>query len=254
MTNNQHPSLFALDSFVAGATTSRTMQEHVASCLACQQHMARVRPDTNDLPAWVHRLPVLVPPPGRQASHLSGHSFSGLRARLRGFWLPVLATAPALAIAVFLLMRTRPDAVREPQAYVGIKSAGPMVWAYIKRGNDTFLWDGSSKVLSRDLLRLKIDAMNHTHISAFGRDAAGGWQRLWDGPVQGKGPTTLPVAWQIDSQPGDERILLVLSDEAVRSEELSDVKGKTTNKHWWQLELVFPKGPASAPRGSDDLH
>ncbi len=256
--NQAHPSFLALDSLATGAPASPTVQEHVSFCIVCQQHVARVGPDAEVLPAWVRELPASVPPRRGEAPHPGRHSLSGLRSRLRALWLPALVMAPALAISLFLLKPQPHDAVRDHEAYVGVKAASPMVWAYVKRGDDTFLWDGSTTVLPGDLLRLKVDAMNHTHISAFGRDASGAWQRLWTGPAGGKGPTSLPVAWQIDSQPGDERILLVLSKEAVRSEDVNELKGKEPDPRWWLTELVLPKKPAegSAPavRGSDDLH
>lgn len=254
--NQDHPSFFALDSLATGAPASRGVQAHLNSCVICQQHVERVRPDTELLPAWVRELPASVPPRRKEAPHPSRHSLPGLRIRFGAMWVPALVMAPALAIAVFLLKPPTRDAVREHEAYVGVKAASPMVWAYVKRGEDTFLWDGSTKVLPGDLLRLKVDATNHAHISAFGRDASGDWQSLWAGPA-GKGPTTLPVAWQIDSQPGDERILLVLSNEVVRSEDVNELRGKSPNSRWWKTELVLPKapaeGPSPTPRGSDDL-
>jgi hypothetical protein len=240
MNSAKHPSFFALDQAVASGNISVTLQQHADACQQCRQHLARIQPAKGVEPAWVAnlasqqaRIVALVVPK---------RSLSTLVQWLVTFKYPLMLAVPAAAALLFLV-RPSPRLGQGVDAdpYVGVKSAGPMLWTYIRRSEKTFLWDGTAAVAPGDRIRLKVDPARLTFVSAFSRAEDGSWKLLWAGRSDGKNPLALPVAWEIDEQPGQERLLIVASRQELTAAERSDPGIVSNNQDRWSQALFLQK-------------
>jgi hypothetical protein len=240
MNSAEHPSYFALDQAVASGHISPELQHHANGCERCRQHLARIAPEQVALPSWAANL--AAQPPRTAASQEQKRSSKTFAQWLRSFKYPLILAVPAAAALLFLV-RPSPQVgqVDPEEPYVGVKSAGPMLWTYIRRDEKTFLWDGTAAVVAGDRIRLKVDPAKLTFVSAFSRAEDASWKLLWSGKSDGKNPLAFPVAWEIDEQPGQERLLIVASRQELTSAETQAPGNLTNSQDKWSQELVLQK-------------
>lgn len=239
MNSAEHPSFFALDQAVASGNMPIEMQQHAHTCEQCRQHLARIEPEQVALPLWASEL--AAQPTRMVTTDVPKRSLSTVVQWLRTFRYPLLLALPAAAALLFVI-RPSPQVGQGVPAdpYVGVKSAGPILWTYIRRSENTFLWDGSSAVVPGDRVRLKVDAAKLTYISAFSY-ANASWKLLWSGRSDGKNPLVFPVAWEIDEQPGQERLLIVASRQELTTAERNGLGKIANSQDTWSSELVLQK-------------
>jgi hypothetical protein len=236
---SRHPSFLALDRHALGVAQP-DVAAHVASCETCRARVAAPAP-TAAVPAWARELP-----PRRRAWFLWPVS-----TRPRAFGLAAAALACAALVWVTGGKIGTPAGSHD---YVGTKG-GPELWLYVKRDDSVALWNGSDPVIPGDLLRLKIQPDRFKHVTVFGaaRTAtttatAGGYSRLYDSAIASGEPTALPFSLKVDTQPGDESLLVVLGSAEVRPDQVDKLLAGDDEKsgRWWSRRLVLSK--ASTPR------
>jgi hypothetical protein len=189
-------STFTLDAYWAsGKPADATLEQHLAGCARCRAYLASLDHDAG-------RLPSSVTVPAAPAR------------RRRRWALPsAVATVLALAACALLLVRGRPT---EP-GYVGAKGT-PAVELLLHRRSDTWIWDGRSPVRPGDALALRVSCEGLQHV-AVAAPGARGWTRLSEATCPGP-DEALPFTLVVDDQPGDERLAVVLSRDALDDESL----------------------------------
>ncbi len=205
-----HPSFLELDRHALGVSAAG-VAAHVATCEACQAHLRLVEPGgaAADVPAWA--LAQRRRPP-----------------RLR--WsVSFAAAAAACALVLWLAVGHRGGGGIETKG-------GPELWLYVKRGERVDLWNGTDPVRPGDRLRLKLQPDRYRHISVFG-----GAGRLYDAPLVSGQLTSLPFSWEVDAQPGDETLVVILGPESVAPEEVADVLARGDAARYWSRRLVLAK-------------
>jgi len=181
-----HPSYLALDRAALGAELDPAARAHVDGCARCQAHVERARRPEPPAP-WLRALP-----PARAPSRRAWR------------WGGGLALAAA-ACAFLLFARARRDA-HDDRAGATTAKGAPEVLLHIKRGDAVTTWDGAAPVVPGDRLRLEIAASGYRRVQVIGAGGA----LLHDAPL--RAPGLLPVAWEVDDQPGPETLTVILSD------------------------------------------
>ncbi|HUS66177.1 MAG TPA: hypothetical protein VMZ28_16605 [Kofleriaceae bacterium] len=183
-----HPSFLALDRAALGAALDPAARAHVDGCERCQAHVDRVQRAEPPAP-WLRALP-----PARPA-------WRSWR------WGGGLALAAATACALLLLVRARGRG-DDDRAGAGATTAkgAPEVLLHIKRGDSVTTWDGAAPVIPGDRLRLEIAPSGYRRVQVIGSGGA----LLHDAPL--RAPGLLPVAWEVDDQPGPETLTVILTD------------------------------------------
>lgn len=173
-----HPSYLELDRGALGSDVAT--RTHLLACERCRRHVERLA-HCETPPAWVRQL-------------------SSRRPARRVWWGVGFAVAAAVIALVVFSRESSP-------AFTTVKG-GPAVVLHIKRGDAVFAWDGAGVVMPGDHLRLQIAASEYVRVTVRGADNAA----LYDGPIPAGGALELPVAWEVDAQPGPEILAVVLTD------------------------------------------
>jgi hypothetical protein len=218
MTAEEKVSTFALDVYWAsGRSGDAVLDTHVAACDRCRAYLA-------NLDALAESGPALPTMPKRSPSALR-----------RSRALP-LAGALALAAGLALYVYGRPP---PSDGYVGIKGT-PAVQLLLHRDHDTRLWDGHSPLHPGDSLALRVacEGLKRVVVAAPG---TGGWSRLSSNPCPA-GDDPLPFTLQVDSEPGDEKLAVVLSQDELDDDTLQKAIAETRRSaDVWVLSFVMPK-------------
>ncbi len=193
-----HPSYLALDRAALGDRTLE-LEAHLASCTTCRQY-----------------LEGLEHPHATMSFADVEQRIQRMRSATRRRWWAAVPLAAA-ACALLFALSPKPPAAEEPTLYVAAKGL-PTVWIYVKRGATTQLWDGKSALHGGDRIRLKVDADGFRHVEVYSVPASNQATQLYAGKLLPGQVTTLPDAWEIDAEPGSERIVVVLSDQHVEPE------------------------------------
>lgn len=191
-----HPSYLALDRAALGGL-SNELRAHVEQCPECRSYLNALAEPT----------------------HASG--WTDLQQRLerrrmaqrRSRWTIAPLAAAALAL-LFFSMRPKAPSGSESAPYVGAKGF-PSVWIYVKRETETKLWDGKRTFHAGDRLRLKVDPGAFRHVVVYAAKGAAAPELLYEGDVIPGQITALPDAWELDAEPGAERLFVVLSHQPV---------------------------------------
>ncbi len=225
-TNETHAfSAFALDVYVAAGkkTGSAALQAHLVTCERCKTYVAGLDAVANEAPpAW--------------DSTRLGHP---TRARSRYLLAGAIGSGLALAAAVVLLARSPRDSIDE--TYVGVKGA-PAVQVLVRRDGRAQIWDGRESVRPGDALALRASCEGFTHVTVAtpGREP-GTWARLEDRACPSDG-APLPFSLIVDEQPGDERMVVVLSDAPLDDHALGSAVSETRRTRGvWVIPFVFAK-------------
>jgi len=221
-----HPSYLALDR-AALTRPGPELESHLQSCEQCRAYLEALAatPSVRDRAALQLRL---------ERSH---------RTRSRWWW-----GAPPLAVAagalLFAGLRPQPSLPTNP-SYVGVKGF-PSVWIYVKHGSTTALWNGKAALFVGDQLRLKIDPGQYRRLEVYSVKRPQAPELLYSGNIAPARTMTLPDAWEVDAEPGDERLLVVLSNEPVKPAVAEWLGGKVPASMSVQ-SFVLPKSLAPDP-------
>jgi hypothetical protein len=212
-------STFALDVYWAsGRSGDAALESHVAGCDRCRAYLA-------SLDALVESSPVLpFPAPSKS------------KATRRQWAVPVIG---ALALAAGLALVVRGRQFTTDGGYVGIKGT-PAVQLLLHRDRDTHVWDGHSPLHPGDALALRVacEGLKHVVVATPG---ASGWVRLSSTgcPVNGD---PLPFTLQVDEEPGEEKLAVVLSQDELDDDTLQKAIAETRQTaDTWVLSYVLPK-------------
>jgi len=215
MKEDEHPSFYLLDSLAAGADVTADVIEHLSRCERCARHLAGLRV-AEELPAWA--------------------ALAAARKTRPRLLVPVAAGALAAAAAGLLLSWgsaglpsafTRPSADHEFATTRGT----PTVGVFIKRGEQVSLWDGQQALEPGDRLRLKVIPEGFQVINVFARDPSGRLALLFGARVSTERELLLPKAWEVDDSPGDEQLLVVLSNAPLTAAEAVAIPANDA-AHW----------------------
>ncbi len=230
-----HPSYLALDR-AALRSSSSEVTAHLAGCEECRRYVAALGEVPSLEPLRAIRATIARDPRRfRLASHPR--------------WVAGGSAILAAACALLLVGRAKPPVVVDaPTSYVGAKGFAS-VWIYVKRGSTTNLWDGKQAIAGGDRLRIKVDPGGYRHVDVYSLKNADAPERLYAGAVSPTQSVTLPDAWEIDSEPGAERLMVVFSISPV-----------TPNWNRWSkgqvepgvvvLPFVLPKASVAKPDAS----
>jgi hypothetical protein len=194
--SRSHPSYLALDR-AALESSPDEVRDHIASCDACR--------------AYVESLSEA--PPVAALPELRRRADGRARTLRRAWWTfgPLAAAACAL---LFFGLRPSERGAEVGSGYVGAKGFAS-VWIYVKHGPRTELWDGKRALSPRDQLRLKVDPGDYSHLEVYSLNRLDTPERLYAGPATPGVSSTLPDAWELDAEPGTERLVVVLSHSPV---------------------------------------
>jgi hypothetical protein len=187
-----HPSFLALDRVSLGLASAEVSQ-HVSGCEVCQRHL-------RDLAE--------TPPAPEPSGVWSGVARRERRARA---WVAGASVLAAAACLLLVLGRAPVTTTPEEQpTYVGAKGLAS-VWIYVKRGAQTELWDGKRPIAAGDRLRIKLDPAAFRRVEVYSVKDPRAPEQLYAGAVAA-GSSTLPDAWEVDGEPGAERLVVVLAN------------------------------------------
>jgi hypothetical protein len=139
------------------------------------------------------------------------------RARLRAGFVLLPVVAAAAGVLVFVKVHPQPDLPAGPlgeQGYVGTKGF-TSVWIYVKRGSSSELWDGKRALFAGDRLRLKLDPGQFRRVQVYSVKDASEPSLLYASDVNPGESITLPDAWEVDAEPGAERLLVAFGNAAL---------------------------------------
>jgi hypothetical protein len=194
--SSSHPSYLALDRAALGAPAAEVAR-HLATCEECRRYVDAL----GETPPASGILPIRT---GIARSR---------RNKLRARWMGASALAAA-ACLLLVVGRTKPPTIDNPTAYLGAKGFSS-VWIYVKHGPTTTLWDGKQPLVSGDRLRIKVEPAGYRRVEVYSVKTPDAPELLYSGSVAPAQSITLPDAWEIDSEPGAERLMVVFSNEQV---------------------------------------
>ena len=227
----RHPSLFALDRLRLGDPDPQ-LRRHVAGCARCRAHVDAQPAADAPLPAWLEgvRLP---PPPTTTA-------WSPRKRLAAWLFLPSLCAATA-AVLLFFVVRPRPELQHDP--FTVIREKGPPgLVVYVKRDGRVLTWDGAFALHAGDALRLQVAPSAYAYVSVASVAAdAGAPEVLYDGALDRKRPTLLPVSFRVDARGGRELLSLVLSRRPIDPAAHQKSGAPADEQQSWRQILVFEK-------------
>jgi hypothetical protein len=217
--NEEELSTFALDVYwAAGRPRDAGVEAHVAGCERCRQYLASLD--------------------GLQASAPSAPFVGARPALARRRWALPVAAAGALAMAATFLALVRSRSI-EPGAYVGVKGT-PAVQLLVHRERETRIWDGRSPVHPGDALALRVACEGLKHV-VVASPANGGWVRL-SGTACPEHDEPLPFTLKVDSDPGDEQVAVVLSQDEIDDQTLERaISESRRTADVWVVSFLLPK-------------
>jgi hypothetical protein len=224
-----HPSFLILDRMSLGLASPEA-SEHVAACAVCQQYLRALA----EAPAA---------PPSPAVWSAVAHERKRARTRYLSAGASLLAAAACLALLGRASFAPLPE---QKEAYVAAKGF-PSVWIYVKRGAAVQLWDGKQAVATGDRLRIKLDPATFRRVEVYSVKDPQAPQLLYAGAVA-PGQSTLPEAWEVDAEPGAERLAVVLASGPTQpawDRWLSGDVPADVSVH----SFVLPKSTGATPEG-----
>lgn len=229
-----HPSYLVLDR-AALSWSSSQLDEHLASCEECRRYVESLR----EAPPSSAMLPI---------RNRIERAREERQRKLRFRWLTGASTILAAACLLLLVGRATPPSPSQRPAYVGVKGFSS-VWIYVKHGTTTKLWDGKQTVAGGDRLRLKVDPAGYRRVEVYSVKNASAPELLYAGSVAPTQSATLPDAWEVDNEPGAERLFVVFSNEPVKPDWDRWLRGQVESGVV-ALPFVLPKAAGASPDAS----
>jgi hypothetical protein len=229
----EHPSYLALDRASLGETSAE-LRAHLDGCNECRSYLESLIG-----PAPASGIIVIQRALERQR-----------QARRRAWWSALSIAAAACGLVAFLELRqvaVDPDQPRPSalQPYVGDKGF-LSVWIYVRHGSNTQLWDGKKAVFAGDRLRLKVDPARFRRVEVYSVKDPDAPALLYAGGVAPGQSATLPDAWEVDAEPGSERLVVVFSNEPVKPVWSDWLRGKVQSGIS-VLQFILPKSTSPDP-------
>jgi hypothetical protein len=218
--SEEHVSMFELDLFFATRERNAALEAHVDECARCAGYL-------KELTALQEAREVPLPSAGA-ASRASGlpaaptrraapQRASAVRSTRR-LWLLSGAAAMTAAVVFSLLLL---EAADERAPAVAVKGS-PAVQLLVRRGQETRIWDGASRVRAGDVLGLRVACEEFSTVTVA---AAKGeeWAPLEEQacPAQASA-RTLPFTLRVDAAPGRERFAVVFSTARLEGRALGE--------------------------------
>lgn len=225
-----HPSFLALDRAALGGT-SPGLDQHLDSCAQCRDYIES-----------------LDEPPTASGLVDVRRTLEQRRKTMSRLWAVVPMVAVACGLVLFVL-HPQPELPHtlpaQPPPYVAAKGF-VSVWIYVKHGTNTELWDGTKPLFVGDQLRLKVDPGRFRRVEVYSVKPPGAPTLLYAGSVVPGQSATLPEAWEVDAEPGAERLVVTFSSEAVKPAWPDWLQGKV-QPGVSVLPFTLPKSTASDP-------
>lgn len=222
---SEHPSYLALDRASLGRV-AQDVQAHLEGCHECRDYVAALG----------------APAPERNLLEIRQRIAKRSRP-LPWVWFAA-PLAAAAALALFIGLRPQPSLPGQP-LYIGDKGFSS-VWIYVRHGSSTALWDGKKQVFAGDRLRLKVDPGRFKRVDVYSIKDPNAPELLYSGSVTPGQSATLPDAWEVDPEPGDERLLVAFSNEPVKPIWSDWLRGKA-QPGVVLLPFVLPKSTTPDP-------
>jgi hypothetical protein len=223
MTATRHPSYLELDRYQLGVLHEPALAAHVAACEQCRLHLAQVA-RTPALPAWVEQLDA---PPGLT--------------RIRRLPIgPSALFAGVLAAAAALVLFRPATAPTSERGYDTSKGA-PSVWVHVQHDGVRSPWDGAP-LSPGDQIRLELAPDDFTHVTVFSLGAPGARPTLlFRGGLRPHVRVALDKAWQLDDQPGMERLSVLFARAELSVAAAEKALRERDPDHVRAVELVLTK-------------
>lgn len=229
-----HPSYLELDRTALG-TSSSQVGEHLLSCDECQRYIQSLSE---------------APPPSAMLPIRQGiaRAEAERQRQARLHWLTAATAILAAACLLLVIGRARGPIFGQQPPYVGAKGFSS-VWIYVKHGTLTKLWDGKQAVTGGDRLRIKVDPAGYRRVEVYSVKNALAPELLYAGSVEPSESIALPDAWEVDSEPGAERLLVVFSNEPIKPDWARWSRGQV-EPGVVALPFVLPKNTSASPDAS----
>lgn len=188
MSDERHFSTFEIDlAWAEGLASHPELEAHLVKCTDCTAYVDELR-----------ALDAMPAPAIRR------------RRSPRRWMAPGVATL-ALAAAVLLFLRQRPEQAGSNGAYVGVKGGAPASMLLLKRGEITRPWDGREPIRPGDVVAIHVACEGHPHVVVQAKDE-GRWAQVAENECP-REPGVLPFTLVVDERPGDEEVRVVFSPE-----------------------------------------
>jgi hypothetical protein len=217
--------------FSSGRRDDATLEAHIANCTRCSAYLASLAVAGADETALAARAALQA-----RAASMPPEPAPSVHARRRGGWWAWTAGAATLVAGVAVLMSGR--RVDAP-TYVGVKGT-PAVQLLVHRAGGTRIWDGRSPIRPGDALALRVACEGFSSV-AIATPGPKTWTRLSDTACPSQdGP--LPFTLLVDSEPGNERVAVVLSQKRLDDKALGRAITQTERTSvTWVVDFVLPK-------------
>jgi hypothetical protein len=114
------------------------------------------------------------------------------------------------------------------------------VQVLVHRGNETKIWDGRSPLYPGDALAFRVACEGLRRV-AVAAPSETGWARLSGAECPAK-EEALPFTLEVDAEPGDERVAVVLSREEIDDKTLQkSIEEARRGGAVWVVSFVMPK-------------
>jgi hypothetical protein len=219
-----HMGTFELDLyFASGSPANAEVEDHLAGCARCRSYLAALE-----------RLGSVSSPPEPVEGAPSAPVVQPAVWRL---WPVASAFGAALALAAVMVLLVRGR--RVPVDYVATKGT-PAVQVLVRRGVDTWVWDGRSPIFAGDALAIEVacEGLDHITVAVPG---VGGWARIKELGCPAR-HAPLPFTLVADDAPGDESFAVVLSHNALSDSDLREsVAESRRSGDIWVGVFVLPR-------------
>jgi hypothetical protein len=129
------------------------------------------------------------------------------------------------------------------EAAMATAVATPSAQLVIRRGGESFLWNGSAPANPHDTIMLRVSCEGRSHLTVAVPGSAGvPWTRLEDGQCPTGPAAAAALTLLVDDSPGDEQFVAIMSRGWLDNAALEGAANlNTRNDDLWTVRFDLPK-------------